>query len=627
MTTQRYDITERVVSYLGIPTAHDSTYTNTKFNYDYAFNGIPFLAATSDQYPYRRELLDVRKQQFDSSNDPGEQSLSGWWLRSQSSFTGGAGIKFVEPTSDERVMRSYEYSYGLDVWTEGQVSLLNAMSSTTTGHNYSCICTDSSGNERIITADGTITVRDLSGTVVTTISTGWTGTIIGIRSVGDRFIVWTTTRIYYSDTALTTVTLHHNFTSGTIKNVWFVKSRLIIALTNTTSDLKELGVVWGSGAQTDVATGPNNTWVWTDVIDTPTGFLASGYFGNYSAIYQIGLDTAGQVIKTTAPRITGEMPAGETVRAMKGYLGSYVGMGTSLGFRVGTIDANGFLSYGPLIKTTSNPVTAITAYDRFMWFGAKSSVNGYTGTYRIDLSDPDNAGFFPYAGDVSTTDIDGIVNMNMTTTGQIVLSTDAGKLWIEGSTKLTSGVMKTGLIRFSTLEPKVFKRIRIRGNIPNNSSITASSVTQDNVTLSLFSFTGSSSTEDIQVSPSTPLDCLSFKFELTSNGTVDPILYSYQVKALPAVDKGENIQVNLLCFDYETDKHGSRLGIEASSKTRYELLRESVKNGDTATMQDLNTGEQVTVVIDGLDFIQIAPPRPGMSGFGGILTITARTIV
>lgn len=641
MATQRYDITERVVSYLGIPSTTNPLYINTKFNYDYAFNGIPFLSATSEAYPYLRQLLDIRKQQIDQSNEPGEQSLSNWWLRSQSTFTGGSGIKFLEPTSDARVMRSSQYSYGLDVWTEGQVSLLNAMSSIDAGHTISCVCFDNSGVEKIITATtNRIEIRSTSGGSTGSITTGFVGSILGVVSIGNGFIFWTSTTsggIYVVSGALTAATKIYSpsnpgSNAHTIDRVWFIKNRLIVAQTdsNGKKNLTEAGLTTATPtglSTTHIIEIDQSSWVWSDVTETPTGFLMSGYSGNYSTISKVTLQSSGTTSALTYPVVVAELPLGETVRTIRGYLGSYVGIGTSQGIRVGTIDSTGSITYGPLIVKTTNPVTHVVGFDRFLWFAAKSSVNGFTGTYRVDLSDPDAADFFPYAGDVVTTGNDGVTNMSMLSTGKVVLSTDSGKLWIEGSTKVTNGTLRTGLIRYSTIESKVFKRIRIRGNIQNGNTIVVSSVSQDNAVTSLFTYTAGSINEEVQITPSTPLDCLAFQFDITSTGTSSPLLYSYQIKSLPAVNKGENIQVNLLCFDYETDKHGNRLGVESSSKTRFELLRDSIKNGDTAIMQDLNTGEKVVVVIDGLDFKQTAPPRAGMSGFGGILTITARTIV
>ena len=57
--------------------------------------------------------------------EPGEQTLTSWWLRSQSSFHYGQGVKFFEPAQDESLRFQYTYSKGCDVWTKGQVTLLS----------------------------------------------------------------------------------------------------------------------------------------------------------------------------------------------------------------------------------------------------------------------------------------------------------------------------------------------------------------------------------------------------------------------------------------------------------------------------------------------------------------------
>jgi hypothetical protein len=67
---------------------------NTSESYDVAIGGQPFFYAISDQRPYIRQTAPYRKDQFDNGAEPGEQSLTGWWIRSQSSFHGGEGIKF-----------------------------------------------------------------------------------------------------------------------------------------------------------------------------------------------------------------------------------------------------------------------------------------------------------------------------------------------------------------------------------------------------------------------------------------------------------------------------------------------------------------------------------------------------
>ena len=97
---------------------------NTGLTYDVAFNDIGFFDATTAEQPYRRQTAPYRKEQQDNSTEPGEQSLSGWWLRSQSSFHFGAGSKFYEPAQDQNLRFKFESSEGVNVWTPGEVTLL-----------------------------------------------------------------------------------------------------------------------------------------------------------------------------------------------------------------------------------------------------------------------------------------------------------------------------------------------------------------------------------------------------------------------------------------------------------------------------------------------------------------------
>jgi hypothetical protein len=106
-----------------------ATYTPSGYAYDIAIAGLPFFLAASDDNPYRRVTAQYRKQQIDQSREPGEQTLTGWWLRSQSSFHYGQGIKFYEPIQDESLRFQYTESKGVDVWTKGQATLLKSVAS------------------------------------------------------------------------------------------------------------------------------------------------------------------------------------------------------------------------------------------------------------------------------------------------------------------------------------------------------------------------------------------------------------------------------------------------------------------------------------------------------------------
>ena len=104
---------------------------NTDMSYDVAIGGLPFFYAINDSRPYIRQTAPFRKDQFDNGTEPGEQSLTGWWIRSQASFHSGSGIKFYDPaTTDENGHYRFAESKGLDIWTKGQVTLLKSCTST-----------------------------------------------------------------------------------------------------------------------------------------------------------------------------------------------------------------------------------------------------------------------------------------------------------------------------------------------------------------------------------------------------------------------------------------------------------------------------------------------------------------
>jgi hypothetical protein len=118
-----YDITEGIPVPISNP-SNVASYTPNAEAFDLAINGQPFFIASSDESPYRRVTAQYRKQQYDQTREAGEQSLTGWWFRSQSSFHLGQGIKYFEPAQDESLRFQYTESKGVDVWTKGQATLI-----------------------------------------------------------------------------------------------------------------------------------------------------------------------------------------------------------------------------------------------------------------------------------------------------------------------------------------------------------------------------------------------------------------------------------------------------------------------------------------------------------------------
>jgi hypothetical protein len=129
------DISEDIPYDLALPsTTAQFELTNTA--YDVVIDNLPFIVKVNNQDPYRRETAPYKKDQFDNSTEPGEQSLTGWWLRSQTSWHNGAGITYYEPGTDyQHVSHRFADSRGVDVWNIGEATLLPEVVDVYTGDN------------------------------------------------------------------------------------------------------------------------------------------------------------------------------------------------------------------------------------------------------------------------------------------------------------------------------------------------------------------------------------------------------------------------------------------------------------------------------------------------------------
>ena len=139
-------------------------------------NGSGYLLSTlEDEAPfeyraYTVQSIPVQKQRLDTSAEPGEQTFEQWWTRAPHSFNKGAGQDVFDADGSDRF--SFRSSRGIDIWTEGQISLLKDTDSVTnsTGDDLNWfvaggyIFYSKDGSlYRSTTVDGTYTANDLGG--------------------------------------------------------------------------------------------------------------------------------------------------------------------------------------------------------------------------------------------------------------------------------------------------------------------------------------------------------------------------------------------------------------------------------------------------------------------------------
>jgi hypothetical protein len=397
-----------------------SVWVNTDIAYDVALGGQPFIYAITDGRPYIRQTAPFRKEQFDNQTEPGEQSLTGWWIRSQSSFHNGAGITFFDPAlvSNEGAYR-FADSRNVDVWTEGQATLLNAVSQehVVTG----AINTNGRKNQKMSsikwgTTEGVLLKDeydvdkiDTAGTVTHFIDYNANGDYPVYAICDDGTTAYWVTRILdtgvdktqlYSKpltgTSATTATPMFNSSSIVVSNavMEFVKERIVMCVNNKVFEF----ATNATSLPTAVYTHPSTSHVYTSIAASGAAIYVAGYNGIQSTILKFTLSSAGLMPTLTQAVVAAEMPVGEIVHKIHYYLG-YMVIGTNKGLRVATVsDVDGSINYGPLILETDQPVYDFCSRDHYVW--ATTGVDGYPGLTRIDLSQQLEPLVFAYANDI-----------------------------------------------------------------------------------------------------------------------------------------------------------------------------------------------------------------------------------
>ena len=630
------DITEGIPYVLSNP-AGSTSYTPTGPAYDVAFAALPFFLAASDEQPYRRVTAQYRKQQIDQTREPGEQTLTGWWVRSQSSFHLGAGIKYFEPIQEESLRFQYTESKGIDVWTRGQATLLNDTASFYSGAAPAQMIGVNDGtNDCIFVTDGTALKKITSaGTPTTIAQAGTASTIYSLTTNGTSYFFINGTHVHRGSVGATPADAEIYNASGTTRaTIRYVKQRLIAAIGNV---IYELNANHGGGAlPAALYTHPNSSWVWSSISEGPQAIYISGYDpnGTSSSVFKVGLDTANTnslgFPELLTPTVIIDMPSGERINDFDVYLGTYAILATNLGFRVGVSDATGDIQYGPLLFRDA-ACTAIAFKDSYAYIATK--VDGEAGLVRTDLSTTviANALYFPWAWDLVAAGTSATASQVafFGNSDRVAFST-GNNVWAESTTNLVaSGYLRTGYIRYNTLETKIYKLLQARIDTTNG-GITIQSIDSTDTEYSIGVFSQGETVPEINVNyPTTAQEYLGFKFTMTrstSNTAKGPLFTGYQLKSLPAVPRQRLIQYPVFCYDHESDKFSNEVGYEGSAYARMSQLEQVENVGDTIRVQDFRTGESYLGIIEEMDFINKTPEDKRFSGFGGTLLVTIRTV-
>lgn len=627
-------------------------------DYDYEIVGtladgtastVRFRAATSDTFKYARATAPFRKEQLDTSQRAGDQSLTGWWTRGQLSFHKGAGLRFYEVTEEDQSLNRFSESDGLVVNKVGQVTLSDSNDGTATlfGDPLSSVAVGGT----FYSADGAVVHRSTTFTSTpTTVTQATAGLgaieliptgdwhelfLLGINGSGDDVIE----RIGGSGASAST--LVWTLQDRSWEDAWYVKERLLVQSYN--AELMFLDTDGGIATASGIFySGVSNDRKFRHVVDTPGAIVLARAD---SQIFAITVDTSGAVPTPSTPVQIAALPNDEAIVGLAYAVGMLV-IHTTKGVRIGELSADSSsLIYGPLVFETDpeyrlDPINGI----RMEALGTSVLVptpgpNG-PGVYEVDLAEmvsPLTPAWFKrwsyteslpsqlineagvwVAGD-STTSVSVAFAFKDNWNSSATLVTT----W-SGSTSAAAGYLVTAQHRLGTLDPKVFYSATIRCDL-DGGEISVYEERADG-TRTVIGYLGNGETlATFPFATQTPVESMGLSFELYG-GSAKPVLLGYQIKALPAPGRQRILRWPLVVSDVTTTRSGVAKGKAGSAWENWSLLEAMEEADALVTFTDHRTGETGEAYIESTEMESDTPSKNHIDGFGGVGYLTLRKI-
>lgn len=617
--------------------------------YDFQIDNLKFRLATSTKYPYVRATAPFRKEQFDSSATPGDQSLTGWWTRGQLSFHGGAGLDYYEVLDGEAVLNRFHSSEGVKVFTPGEVTLSNKITELidppfTTSRIITQVFPGRTAGAFLNTYDTELTsVSTFDGSYTDYTPVDPTDSFDCMAKSPTHLFVRSFSPEYIEKFSLSSFASEGRIYSHTqfIDKIWYAKDRLWVLdrdkklFAVTTKPTGALPVALG----TEIFTLPGEEifgeGAKSSLTEIGPGVLMSHYSEN---IYFIGLADDGSVPTLAAPVVAATLPQGEFVRQLRYYLG-YVVIATTKGVRIGQVSDAGSVIYGPLLireMTGADLCQSIGASDQSVSVaGLCKTLDGssfYNAAFEIDLTAPlaDNPLMFPWRRIYTIDNTGGGAHL-----GAIELGTrhsfwrDEVLYYAEGSFVETTGWIRTAYHRFGTLDPKSFKKVIVRGR--GTGTIDVYSIDQDDVETHLGQMDCADGVGTFDITNAESVERIALRFVLTATAatpspTNTPRLLGYQIKAMPVPERQRILRVPLSLVDSQRLRRGTDVGHKGKGYEDLVALETLEKTQSIVTFTDHRTGETGTAYVDSVEFQSETPASHNDNGFGGVCYVTLRVL-
>lgn len=561
-----------------------------------AINGRPYLIDTKSN-EFGRQFDARVRDSVDQSAEPGESAINpqGLWRRSQSSWHYGAGQVYSD-TADAEAFRFHK-SKGVDVWNRGELSLLPDVSN---------VYPSAQDNLYMATADGRIYGTENQSLKFTTDFVTFT-TVTGTQASKLYSIASDGYNVFYSyangdiDQTNAGITTSSAYITGIEAGVLrYVKGRLMVAGQGV--DQRKIWNITTTAGTTQnnpgaLYTHPNTNFKWVGFAAGQNFIYCAGYSGNKSLIYKTQIKADGTALDI--PTVAAELPLGEVVTTIDGYLG-FVLIGLESGFRFCSSDDDGNLVVGPRIETGSS-VRAFAPVGSYVYFGWTNYDATSTGIGRINVADQVATNQPSYASDLMVTGQGEILDVHEYDGYPIFTVSGLGAYRQHPTNLVASGTIDSGVYRWGVPDGKFIPKWDIRTEpLSGTVSLSIANNAGDNAVDEDFRIIGIQTISGSLESTFDGIETRTFESEVrltltrsATDATSGPVVTRWLGRAYAAPLRSQIFSVPVLLHHVVTPSNGKDYFLDVEDElTR---LRDLVENPRVVIYQEGNKSYSVIV--------------------------------
>jgi len=591
--------------------------------YDISIDGRGYLV---DYGSYRRRTVPAQKEQRDTSEDVGENTLSnvGQWTRSQTDWSHGAGQEHYDLADSDR--RRFHTSKNIDIFTKGAVKMCKALEAKSSGTNSNLYA-------RIVNGS-VFYFSDGSNLEYHTDPNASAAPSFNVTPMGGAIQDWTSdgTSVYATiGSAVKKATVSNTTTASTIGSfagdvIEYANGRLL------SSDGARIVELNSSGAVLTFDKTLTGTCV--AIKGGPQALYAAFNDNGQGILYAIGVSATDGSLAHPVP--AGVLPVGETFSGPFSIdtFGELMVVGTSSGVRFGVINTNDqqSVTFGPVIDDGGQAYSTRISGQYAYWGTSNGDTWKADLTIFVDTLVPAYCRFLAWDsdsyGNVTSIEVLG---------GKVLFTDSNGELYGEsydGNLAVTAE-LTAGVITFGTAAPKVTRAVsgrfdkttaglggagidyrtasldyadsdtNYRGLGPGTQGTTTLTLTDEENNSTAMVLTGTGAETAYTASdPASETFTVKITLARGTDTTNGPTLERWSIHARPQPNRLEEIIAPLVIQGRVTTSFGAGAPAGFDSQVEYLALRTLVTEAQAVTFEEGDRSETVTV-----EDIEMSPIR------------------